>query len=110
MVVFVLGSDLHWGLQITQLDGRQAASGTRESKSQLCDSLHKAAGTVAAGAASSAPAPLRVTLRLLSDRCADLRANYVAGDHYFHTPILLPALGSVVGSHWLSFSETLRRD
>ena len=41
---------------------------------------------------------------------ADLSANYLARDHYFHSSILLPALSSVIGGHWLSFSEALRSD
>ena len=44
------------------------------------------------------------------DPCADLRADHVAGDHEFHTPILLPSGRGVVGSHRLSLAEALRRD
>jgi len=51
-----------------------------------------------------------VTLRLPGGECADLRADYLAGDHQFHTPILLPAVRGVVGSNRLSFAKTPRRD
>src|SRR5688500_17368729 len=52
------------------------------------------------------PAPKTIAPRLPGcDWRADLRANYLAGDHKFHAPVLLPALRSVIRSHWLSFAE-----
>src|SRR3954453_8615523 len=48
-------------------------------------------------------------LLLQRDYLADLRADNIAGNHQFHAPILLAALRGVVGSHRLSFAETLGR-
>lgn len=44
------------------------------------------------------------------DPCADIRADYVAGDYQFHTPVLLPAVRRVIGSNRLSLTEALCRD
>src|ERR1039457_958309 len=54
----------------------------------------------------------RAPLSRLLDRegCSDLRANYLAGDHYRNASILLTARRGVVGSHRLRLAEALRRD
>src|ERR1019366_2480122 len=52
-----------------------------------------------------------VTLRLpVCDWYADLRADYFAGNHFFSPPILLPSIGGLIGGHWLSLAESLRRN
>src|ERR1035437_3922424 len=75
---------------------------------------HRALGIVPHGRGGPPAAcrpPDRITLRLPGwDGRADLRANYIAGDHQLHPPILLPALRGVIGSDWRGFAEALRRD
>src|ERR1035438_5612702 len=44
------------------------------------------------------------------ERCSDVSANYLAGDHDFNPSILLTAGRRVVGSHRLRLAEALRRD
>src|ERR1039458_5616451 len=62
-------------------------------------------------AGSSVPALSGSSSELLGcERHADLRADHFAGDHDFHSPILLPALCGVIGGHRLGFSEAFRSD
>src|SRR5690349_243366 len=57
------------------------------------------------------PAPVTPSPSDRSDsHSADHRTNYLSGDHQLHAAVLLPARGSVVGSHRLSLSEALCSD
>src|SRR5436309_13760978 len=58
------------------------------------------------GAVRLPPIPIVKQFELF---CSDDGADYFAGDHQFYAPILLASIRIVVGSHWLSLAEALRR-